>query len=258
MTRSVTCLILTCLLLFVTGCRGDSGGPPDAPLGVERVYPPRALNDRETLLLIQGSGFREGMTAALGSTALQQTSFINEVLLSAVVPRGVAAGAYPVAVRVPGGSTAASREMVTVVDARSTPTPAPTAVPTALPPSPTPPPPTPTRTPEPTPTPPPPTPTPTPQPTPTPPPPTATPRPPTPAPTQPPMPTPQPTPPPTQIPVQTPPPLRTSTISTAAPGGGRRPDNPPPGTPRARPEGPERNSHNNEPRGQGVGSGRRG
>ena len=255
MTRGLTCLTLACLLVLVTGCRADTGGSADVPLGLERVYPPRVQNDRETLLLIQGSGFREGMTATLGPAALQQTSFINEVLLSTVVPRGVAAGAYPVAVRAPGGRTVASPEMVTVVDARSTPTP----TPTALPPTPTPPPPTqsPTRTPEPTPPPPPPTPIPTPQPTPTPAPPTATPRPPTPAPTQPPMPTPQPAP-PTPTPAQTPPPIRTSTIPTAAPGGGRRPDNPGRGTPRAQPEGPERNSKNDEPRGQGVGRVRRG
>ncbi len=237
MSRSWTCMAFAGLVLLMTGCRGGAGDPPKAPLGVERVYPTRLPNDRETLLLIVGSGFREGMTATLGARTLQQTSFINEVLLSAVVPRGVAAGAYPLAVRAPGGSIVTSGEMVTVVDGRATATPTPTVVPAAPPPTPTSPPPTrtPTRAPEPTQTP-------APQPTPT-----ATPRPPTPAPTQPPMPAPQPTaPPPTQppqmtpAPQATPPPMRTSTVPTAAPGNNGRQNGPNAAPPRARPEIPER------------------
>lgn len=249
----VRLLSATLALLLLIGCGGDTGDRPAGALAVERIEPKQVGNDRDSFLIVVGNGFHEGMTATIGTTALQQVTYVNELLLTAVVPRGVAPGSYPISVRALDGNTAASTEMVTVVDSRRTPTPAATPMRTATP--------APTATPTPTPTPPPPTPTPTPTPPPTPAPTaTTTPTPPlqptaTTTPTQMPatplrQPTATATPPPqpTQQPTATEQPTRTSTVPQAPPGSGVRPDVPQPPNPRARPRLPQ----SNEPPGAGV------
>ena len=162
MTRIGT-VPLTALLtawLLVIGCGGQQ--PPAQPPAIREVYPTRISNERDSLLLIPGQGFREGVAVRLGSIALERPTFINEALVTAVVPRGVAAGSYPVVVTVPGAGSATSREPLTVLGGRAptpparpqptaTPTPAPTPTPSPTRPPATPTPaPTPVRTPEPT------------------------------------------------------------------------------------------------------------
>ena len=177
-------LALTCLLAF--GCR--DGDVRDAgPLEVQEIIPRQVGNNRETLLLVVGSGFREGATVTLGTTPLPQATFVNDALVTAVVPEGLAPGGYPVTVSLPDGGSARGSTPLTVINAR---------------------------TPEPTPAPPPPPPPPAP---------TATPRTPTPQPT--PAPTPALTPAPTAAPTRTAPPTPTpvvtpTTAATPAPTPG--------------------------------------
>src|SRR5213080_4030405 len=100
--RLLLWLLLPALLLVA--CGSDAKPPPPGPLAVSRVFPDRVGNDHESLVLIVGSGFRDGVTVALGPNQLRQPTFINDQLVSAVIPVGVAAGSYPVAVNAPGSS----------------------------------------------------------------------------------------------------------------------------------------------------------
>ena len=197
---TLVALMLALLALAVAGCR--SNGPTrvaaTGPVALDLIEPNRFVNDREQLVLIKGSGFREGVTVRLGSTALRDVTVVNQALVTAVVPRGVAVGAQPLSVSAPGAGTVQSAPlMVTGPAPAQTPAPTRTATPTPTPTATATP--TPSPTPPPTPTAPPRTPEPTvpPTPEPTPPPATATPRPPTatrtatPAPTRPPATVPQ-------------------------------------------------------------------
>jgi outer membrane biosynthesis protein TonB len=201
MNRLLSIVLVAISALLVAACQ--NGGDDAGPLDISQVVPTEVRTGNESFLMVIGSGFRDGASVTLGGRTLAQVTFVNNALLTAVVPAGVEAGGHPVSVALPNGDTVRGDQPVTVIAARPEPTPTPRPSPA---PSPTP---TPTRTATPTPTP-----APTPEPTPRP---TATPTP-TPAPTA--APTPAPTRTPAPTPARTPMP---SPVFSAPPIPGDRP-----------------------------------
>jgi len=196
-------LLLLCLPL--AGCGND-----ETPPAIENVFPEQVRSDRDSLLLVVGNGFEQGATVSLGSTPLSQVTYVNNALMTAVVPTGVMSGGYAVSVSLPNGRSVESPGRLTVV-ATATPEPTPTATPTRTPTA------TPTQTPTATPT-----------------------RTPTATPTQEatptPSPTPEPTPPPTQTPTQTP---RPTAQPTRTPPPTQPPSSAPPSTSTPEPAPPQ-------------------
>jgi hypothetical protein len=98
-------VILTTLALAFVACRDDTP-PPSEPLAVREVLPAQLRNGSEALVMVVGSGFRDGASVSLSGRRLEQTTFVNQALLATVVPAGTAIGAYPVTVTLPDGSSA--------------------------------------------------------------------------------------------------------------------------------------------------------
>lgn len=211
--RRIGAGLIALVTLVAIGCGGTGSTPPRAtgPMMLQRAFPVGISNERESLLLVVGSNFREGATVRLGNVALQRPTFVNDVLLTAVVPAGFQAGTHALTVSAPGAAAVTLADAISVLDTRR---PAPTPTPSATPPP---------ATPEPTPTP-----APTPVRTPSPTPPPATPTPATPVPATPPPATPRPQPSPAPVtPAPTPaPPRPGQPPPTASPSTGVVPRNP--------------------------------
>lgn len=198
-------------------CRSDEAPAlPAGPPVVQDVAPREVPNDRDTLLILTGSGFRPGVRVAVGPKLVGRdiggrVTWVNEAVVTAAVARGLEPGVYDVGVTNLDGRFA-KLDLVLTVRRGAGPavSPSPAASPTATPsPSPTP---APSTTPSPTPAP---STSPSPSPAPTPPPPPPTREPPALPATR--APAPAPTPP--------------AGTATPTPRGGRLPDTPPRGHP---------------------------
>ena len=80
-------MILTVVSSLLLACNNGDGGRRDPP-EITQVLPGQVRNDRETLLMVVGRGFREGSSITLGTTQLPQSTFVNEEMVTAIVPRG--------------------------------------------------------------------------------------------------------------------------------------------------------------------------
>lgn len=81
--------------------------PLDAPV-VMGVAPASAPNDLDTLIVITGTGFTDGVSgtlASLGSNSLTDVSWVSSTTLSATVPWGLDVGVYTLTVVNPDGGT---------------------------------------------------------------------------------------------------------------------------------------------------------
>lgn len=79
--------------------------------------PAAAPNDLDTPIVITGDNFENGITATLGSTALQNLTWISATRLTATIPWGMSPGVYTLTVRNPGGETAHLPDGFTVTPA---------------------------------------------------------------------------------------------------------------------------------------------
>ena len=138
MNRLILRVALVILVPALFAACNDGGDGRQEPPAVTQVLPGQVRNDRETLLMVVGQGFREGASVTLGTTQLPQSTFVNEAMVTAVVPRGLAAGGYPITVSVPGGGDARGPVPITVLSATAPPAPPPPPPPPPpAPPSPT-------------------------------------------------------------------------------------------------------------------------
>lgn len=116
---------------------------PVPPPDIDDVEPDWVLNTHDTQITILGSGFQSGATVRAKTFGLLSSEWINDTLLTAIVPAGLAKGKYDVQVTNPDGRSDTRKNAFEV----ATPTPTPTITPepttTGIP----------TSTPEPTPTP---------------------------------------------------------------------------------------------------------
>ncbi|MCE7986310.1 MAG: hypothetical protein DYG89_34485 [Caldilinea sp. CFX5] len=88
---------------------------PLRPITITAIRPNQGRNDITNLIDIAGAGFAQGVVVSLGSAALT-TTFVSTAHLQAVVPAGVAAGAYDVTVANPAGERATQARGYTAFD----------------------------------------------------------------------------------------------------------------------------------------------
>jgi hypothetical protein len=170
-------LLVMALVLVSASCGSEaSTSVPPGPPAVREVAPRQIVNDRESLIILTGSGFRPGIRLAVGPKLVGRdvagrVTWVNDGVVAATFAAGLPPGDYDVGVTNLDGKAAKLDAALKIRAAGAT---APQPPPPAPSPTPTP---TPTDTPTPTPSP---TPTATPAPTrtatpaPTPPPPAAT------------------------------------------------------------------------------------
>jgi hypothetical protein len=145
---------LSCAMLAIA-CSNDTVVPPSGPPALQDLAPHEITNDKESLLILTGSGFRPGIRVAVGPKVVGRDIFgrvtwVNESVVTATVAPGLPPGEYTVGVTNLDGEFAKLDFVLTVRPAAPSPTPSPTPSPS------------PTATPSPTPSP---TPAPTPSPT---------------------------------------------------------------------------------------------
>lgn len=101
---------------------------------VTLVTPPTVVNDVETIITVEGLGFVSGVSAVLLNGSALSTTFVNDSLLTAIVPSGFILGCHPIGVSNGAGDTVLWSNCLTV-DPPSPPTsiPPPTATTAPLP-----------------------------------------------------------------------------------------------------------------------------
>ena len=115
---------LSCLGIVLVGL-GQSRTTATQPLLAAKTAAPTitgsdpaaAPNDLDMPIIITGDNFENGITATLGSTALQSLTWISATRLTATVPWGLPAGVYTLTVSNPGGETAHLPDGFTVTPA---------------------------------------------------------------------------------------------------------------------------------------------
>ncbi len=114
MTKSFSCLFLACLLAL---CLGGTANALSTPT-IGTVIPASAPNDRDTPVVITGTGFATDGTIAptvtLGATLLTAVTFVSETTLTASVPSGMAPGVYTLTVTNPDTGTSSLSGAFTV------------------------------------------------------------------------------------------------------------------------------------------------
>ncbi len=95
--------------------------PPD----IDDVEPDWLLNTQDTQITILGSGFQDGATVRAKTFGLLSSEWVNDTLLTAIVPAGLARGKYDVQVTNPDGRSDTRKNAFEV----ATPTPTPTITP---------------------------------------------------------------------------------------------------------------------------------
>src|SRR5215207_7399282 len=109
--RALLTLVVALLAALLVACDRDGG---DTTPSIRDLAPGQVRNDRDSLVMIVGANFAEGASVVLGPTRLPQSTFINEEMVTAVVPPGLAAGGYPIEVQMPDGRAARSPRVLTV------------------------------------------------------------------------------------------------------------------------------------------------
>lgn len=99
----------------VGGTESDSGVPGAAP-SITRITPDQGLNDRETDVLVTGSGFVSGLSLKIGQILAVSVSVPGPTTIIAKVPAGIAPGVYDVLVQNPDLQAAVLPEGYTVLD----------------------------------------------------------------------------------------------------------------------------------------------
>jgi len=116
---------------------------PEPPPDIDDVEPDWLLNIHDTQITILGSGFQNGATVRAKTFGLLSSEWVNDDLLTAIVPAGLAKGKYDLQVTNPDGRSDTRKNAFEVVTPTPTPTITPEPTTTGIP----------TSTPEPTPTP---------------------------------------------------------------------------------------------------------
>ncbi len=112
--RSLTTLGLAVAALLGLLLLLETGRTKADDLVVNTVSPAVVTNDVERLLTIEGSGFADPPTVAVGSEVLADVGYVNSTRLTAALPAGFAAGVYDVAVTNAGGAVALLPDGLTV------------------------------------------------------------------------------------------------------------------------------------------------
>ncbi len=117
MKRSLVLATLACLLTLALAVPALAQSPIATPVGtststVSAILPIMAPNDRDTAVVISGSGFATATTGTvqptvtLGTTPLGAVVVQSSTTLTATVPQGMAPGLYDLTVTNPDGGTA--------------------------------------------------------------------------------------------------------------------------------------------------------
>jgi len=124
MKRVLLCLALVGLVVLALGGTARALSTPT----VGAIIPASAPNDRDTPVVITGTGFaNDGGTppaVALGATSLAAVTFVNDTTLSATVPAGITPGLYALTVTnpdtgsasLPGAFTVTAAPTVTAIE----------------------------------------------------------------------------------------------------------------------------------------------
>jgi photosystem II stability/assembly factor-like uncharacterized protein len=99
-------------LLWATGA-AHAAKPGQAPT-ITGVDPSSAPNDLDAVLTINGTDFVAVPTVTLGSTSLDEVSWLNNTALTVTIPWGLEPGVYTVTVTNPGGQSGSLPSAFTV------------------------------------------------------------------------------------------------------------------------------------------------
>jgi hypothetical protein len=95
--------------VLLIGCGGFGGGPQ-----VQAALPNQVPAGPGAFVLIQGSNFARNATARVGSSTLGNVTWVNDHLLTAELPPGMAPGAYDLTVSNGGSGSGTLRQAIRV------------------------------------------------------------------------------------------------------------------------------------------------